>query len=705
MTFDDMTTSDWQGIALRWIESHPPPYRAPAGSRSPRSKRESDEWWRWTKELHEAGLATAHWPRAWGGGGATPQESRSIVEVLCAAGAPIALSDIGVSMVGPAIARAGSDAQREQHLAPIVAGTTGWTQLFSEPDAGSDLASLRTAARRVDGGWRIQGQKIWSTYAHIAEWGFLLARTESGEERHRAISVFLVPMKSEGITVRPIREITGDSDFNEVFFDDVFVDDDALLGAPGEGWKIAMDLLAEERSVTGRNIIGLRSELDRIASLSSPDPSTTSLIDSQLGRLCAASSAILASIVAARPGREPLAKVAFSELNIEVHQFALDILAQGIDVSESWSERWSDNYWNARAYTISGGSNEVLRNVVAKRMLGLTPEATSATLAPIAGDDSSLERDALRGLFESNPEPAMAWTSLVRDGWLDLLPGPLGNWDLVRSAITAVQVVAEQEHPVAYLGHLAANATLADIGLPLAHASSVATDASESGEHVAAILWGPVGNVTECVLGPLNGGLYLVELVNCDSHGAVAFDRGGTLARRLTTTKDSLQLLTADSELIERHQRRLALLLAADALGAAERSFQMARGYVSDRRQFGATLASNQAIQHRLADMFSAVSILRDILNASVEEFDEQGGDHLVWSAKCVAGERAVWTAEQAIQLHGGNGFTWEFGLHWSLARAQRTRLLLGGSSASNERVVRTYRERHRPHLTDWSQR
>jgi alkylation response protein AidB-like acyl-CoA dehydrogenase len=588
-------------------------------------------------------------------------------------------------------------------LPPIISGTTAWTQLFSEPDAGSDLAVLRTVAKRVEGGWRIQGQKIWSTYAHIADWGFLLARSEPNEERHRGISAFLVPMATEGVVINPLREITGDSDFNEVFFDDVFLEEDSLLGVAGHGWQIAMDLLAEERSVTGRNVIGLRSELDRLSSLSTADESLRILAESRLGQLCATSSAIMSTVAAARPGLEPLAKVLFSELNIEVHQFALDVLAHGMSAPEGWRARWADNYWNTRALTISGGANEVLRNVVAKRTLGIGPGSDSAPLPALETSEETLERTALKGLFETHNETDHSWSALVENGWLDLLPEPRGRWEFVGAAVSVAKIVAEEERRIGFVGHLGANAVLADIGLEHTHESLVATEAVVTDHGVRATAWGPLDNVSEFVLGPLNGALYRADSDDAQFGDSISFDREHALARQITLPLSSLRMISGDSLLIERHTRRLAILLAADALGSAERSFKRTRQYISERQQFGTKLASNQALQHRLFDMFAAVSVLRDLLDAAAEGFDGTSGEHLAWSAKSVAGDRATWVVEQAIQLHGGNGFTWEFGLHWSLGRAQRARLLLGGPTESYANAARTYRCRPRPMPTDWS--
>lgn len=326
----------------------------------------------WTRALHEAGLAVIRWPRQWGGSDASATDANAVAEVLAAAGAPLPLSDIGINLVGPSIMLAGTEDQRKTHLPPIASGSVVWTQLFSEPDAGSDLAAVRTRARPDGPAWVVNGQKVWSTYAHLADWGYLIARTGTMQERHRGLTIFLLPMDSRGIRVRPIRSIAGDFDFNEVFLEDVRLGPEQVLGEPGAGWQIAMGLLTEERHVTGRQVIGLAAEMDRLTSLIDADENPDFAF--LAGELCAEVAALL-SLTAAQEAQDGLAamtKIAFSELNIDVHQLALDFTASyRRPVPAGWRHRWLDSYWNTRGYTISGGSNEVLRNVIARRVLGL----------------------------------------------------------------------------------------------------------------------------------------------------------------------------------------------------------------------------------------------------------------------------------------------------------------------------------------------
>jgi alkylation response protein AidB-like acyl-CoA dehydrogenase len=210
-------------------------------------------WRQWQHMLFAAGYAGLTWAKEHGGQGLDERMRAIFTEECDRAGAPERLNIVGEDFAGPTIAHFGTAAQQERFLRPILTGEEIWCQLFSEPDSGSDLASLRTKATRADGGWRIQGQKIWTSRAQVAAHGILLARTGGGE-RHKGISYFLLPMDSEGVTIRPLAHMLGESEFNEVFLDEVFLPDSAVVGPVDGGWKIAMATLAFERVAiaTGR---------------------------------------------------------------------------------------------------------------------------------------------------------------------------------------------------------------------------------------------------------------------------------------------------------------------------------------------------------------------------------------------------------------------------------------------------------------------
>jgi alkylation response protein AidB-like acyl-CoA dehydrogenase len=373
--------------AVAWSNEHPPPIGAPAGSRAPTSPAEEAEWREWGEALHAAGLATLEWPREYGGAGATPAEVRAVKRVLRAAGQPLPLTDVALGMVGPAIMAYGTPEQKERFLPGIAAGTDVWTQLFSEPGAGSDLATLGLRARPgVDGGWVLDGQKVWSTYAHVARYGYLLARTDRQEDRHRALTMFLVPMDAPGVRVEPIRELTGSADFNEVFLDGVRVGPGAVLGEVDRGWAVSMSTLTDERAVVGGLVIGLEADAARLATVLDGLGEAALPFRRRLGEVLAEIAALTA--LSEDPpgppaGLESTGKVVFSELNVTLHQLALDLCAAHPDaVPEGWQQRWADNHTHTRGYTISGGANELLRTVMGARSPTLPSARCSAVRWP-----------------------------------------------------------------------------------------------------------------------------------------------------------------------------------------------------------------------------------------------------------------------------------------------------------------------------------
>ncbi|MCU1481291.1 MAG: acyl-CoA dehydrogenase [Subtercola sp.] len=360
--------------AVAWSNEHPPPIGAPGGNRTPSSAGEHDAWVQWTRDLHASGLATLHWPERWGGEDAGADDVRAVTRVLREAGMPLPLTDVALNLVAPSVMAYGTDEQKEHHLPRIGDGTAIWTQLFSEPEAGSDLASLRTRAVPDGDGWLINGQKVWNTYAHIAGWGLLLARTGEQSSRHKSLSMFLVPMDAPGIRVVPIVELTGDSDFNEVFFDDVHLGADALLGEVDGGWGVSMGTLAEERRVVGALVLGLEADARRLARV--VDDLGNAITDDLVVRLAEVLCDVDALVVLAKAGFpenfESAGKILFSEINIRLTQLGIDLgAAYPQAVPAGWVRRWADSYVYSRGYTISGGANELLRGVLARRALGL----------------------------------------------------------------------------------------------------------------------------------------------------------------------------------------------------------------------------------------------------------------------------------------------------------------------------------------------
>jgi alkylation response protein AidB-like acyl-CoA dehydrogenase len=322
---------------------------------------------------------------------ADPYEQRVLEQELGAAGVPHVL---GNPLVAGALKHFGTDDQRATYYPPMARGEHIWTQLFSEPDAGSDLTSLQTRATRIDDEYVVVGQKVWSTWAQWADYGYLLARTEPVEGA-AGITAFILDMHSPGVDVRPLREMTGTTDFNEVFFDEVRIPAANIIGAPGEGWRVAGASLAEERTGVGAagggggNDPGQRLvRLARRTRRQGRPAIEDGAVRQQIGDLAArsriqrhlgqrmATKAMKGQITAADA---PIAKIWFSELNLETTEAALALLGarsmvvEGDDLAEQ-DGRWQDAFLYARAWTIAGGSNEIMRNLIAERGLGLPRE-------------------------------------------------------------------------------------------------------------------------------------------------------------------------------------------------------------------------------------------------------------------------------------------------------------------------------------------
>jgi len=343
----------------------------------------------WTARLYEEQLVGVDWPVEYGGiADANPLHESIVGEELVRAGAPGPLGS--GQLAAAALIESGTQAQRDFFLPRIRRGQDIWCQLFSEPDAGSDLAGLRTRARADGDTFVIDGQKVWTTIGQHADWGYLLARTDPDAAKHAGITAFALDMASPGITVRPLREITGTSDFNEVFLDGVRVPADRVIGTINGGWRVATSSLAKERSGAGAGVtllgaldglLNLACELsvDGVPAIQRHD------VRQAIGALVAdvQVNGLVSAFVQSNQlhgsgdmGDAAISKIMFSEVNLALHEYGMSL--QGHDgvriehdgkaMDDGW---WQDAFLYARAFTIAGGSNEVLRNVIAERALGL----------------------------------------------------------------------------------------------------------------------------------------------------------------------------------------------------------------------------------------------------------------------------------------------------------------------------------------------
>ncbi|GAB88131.1 acyl-CoA dehydrogenase family protein [Gordonia rhizosphera] len=351
-------------------------------------------WSVWQRKLFDAGFAGLSWPTEFGGAGADAKVKAIFNEEMDRAGAPDRLNIIGEDFAGPTIVAFGDDDQKRRYLEPILTGDEIWCQLFSEPESGSDLASLRTKAIKVDGGWRVSGQKIWTSRAQIADNAILLARTGGGE-RHKGITYFLLPMTSEGITVRPLEHMLGEAEFNEVFLDDVFVPDSAVVGEVDGGWTVAMGTLAFERVgiATGRvnTKQAVADLIDQVKRTTTDEgraltakPEIRQRVADLYGRALTHYLIGQRVITGAASGQPPgpvtsIGKLYFCPLVEDIADFGLELsdfggqfgLAEDGDDADPDQQRWLRLAYQARGTAIAGGSTFIQRNIAAERVLGM----------------------------------------------------------------------------------------------------------------------------------------------------------------------------------------------------------------------------------------------------------------------------------------------------------------------------------------------
>ena len=344
---------------------------------------------RWERKLAQGGWTCVGWPRAHGGRGCSIEQQVIFFEEYARAGAPGRVGHIGEGLTAPTLIAFGSESQRARYLPGIVAGTEFWCQGYSEPGAGSDLANVKTKARFDEqrGVWVLNGQKVWTSLAHEADYCFVIARTDPDSVAHQGLGFFLVKMDQPGIEVRPIQQITGTSEFNEVFFDDAQCDADDIVGQPGDGWKVAMGLLGFERGVsTLGQQMAFQNELDQIVALArangaARDPALRQRIaQAHIGLKIMRYNAMrmLSGSADGSLQREALIyKLYWASWHRDLGELAMDVLGPECDILEGAPyelSRLQSMYLFVRSDTIYGGTNQIQRNIIAERGLGMPKE-------------------------------------------------------------------------------------------------------------------------------------------------------------------------------------------------------------------------------------------------------------------------------------------------------------------------------------------
>ena len=381
---DTPELAEFRAKVRAWIDEHraeAPVVRGPDAIKDDGERLTAHR--KWQGRLAEAGLAAVTWPPEYGGQGLGPLHQVIVGQEINRAGIPGILDVIGIGMLGPTIIAHGTEDQKQRYLAAMLAGDDVWCQLFSEPAAGSDLAGIQARAKlQDDGTWRLSGQKVWTTNAHFAAYGLLLARTNPDVPKHKGLTMFIVPMDAEGVTIRGLRQISGEAEFNEVFFDDVHLSEDAAVGAVDNGWMVALTTLMFERVTIGAGAEAMGYRADRFAKALAADEHARNdhEVRKRFGELSAELLAIrytgyrtLTAIVKGQiPGPEAgLAKVTTVNAAIAAGDLIADVMGP-----EALNE---DSEW---AYLISflpglksaGGTEQILRNTIGERVLGLPSE-------------------------------------------------------------------------------------------------------------------------------------------------------------------------------------------------------------------------------------------------------------------------------------------------------------------------------------------
>ena len=376
--------------ARAWLEANVPP---PGALRSLDTAEGFDDHRVFERQLFDARWSVVSWPKAYGGREVGIMDWLIFEEEYYRAGGPRRVSQNGIFLLAPTMFEYATDAQLERYMAKMASGEEIWCQGWSEPDAGSDLAGIRSKATKTDGGWLLSGQKTWCSRGAFAHRCFGIFRTDPSAERHRGLTYFLIPMDAPGVTVRPIAQLDGETGFAEVFFDEVFVPDEEVLGTIGDGWKVAMATAGSERGISLRSPARYTEAADKLVDLLLATPvdeghhldPRSAIADEVMKAYADAQAYKLHTYMTATKVREghtvgaeaSATKIFWSETDVAIHRAALRLLGEsaelevddgrgGTDLSE-----WLDGYLFALSGPIYAGTNEIQRNVVAERMLGL----------------------------------------------------------------------------------------------------------------------------------------------------------------------------------------------------------------------------------------------------------------------------------------------------------------------------------------------
>jgi len=677
-----------------------------------------DAWLRgydldFTKALAERGWIGITWPTELGGGGRSNSARLVVTEELLRVGAPVAAHWIADRQIGPAILRYGSTHLQQTYLPRIAAGEVTFCLGMSETESGSDLASVRTTATPVDGGWRVRGAKIWTSQAHRSTHAYLLARTDRGDHKHEGLTEFIVDMAAPGVAVRPIFDLRGNHHFNEVTFDDVFVPADHVLGRPGEGWQQVTEQLSFERGGMERVLSTYPLLAQALATLRDrpTDPGTAVRIGSALAQLAGLRALAWEVSVAMDAGHAPVQQAAvLKDLGTAFEREVADLvreltLCEPDPAAGGLPGLLAGGILSAPGFTIRGGTSEVLRTVIARGAVRDKPRH--------AGDLDAVADDVLHDHGGDPPEAsrsglAAVWRTVCSLGWphvgVDAAAG--GQDGTLADLAVLLTAVGRHAVPVPLAETAAAAQLLAASGIDLGAVDTVSTVAlpphahaqvsqggvdlprlDRTGEHPAV-----TGTVTRVPWASHARRIVGYAADTDDTPVAFILDSGASGVRVEPGTnlaaepRDDLLLDATPVQLlptaprVEHAQALVSLLRAIGIVGALQRAYEHTREHVQLREQFGRPLVRFQAVGHGLAALYSQLALAEATVRSAVAVLDadtREGSpfnDHLdpaarVHTARVVSGAAATEAARLAHQLHGAMGVTREHPLHLTTRR------------------------------------
>jgi alkylation response protein AidB-like acyl-CoA dehydrogenase len=711
-----------------WLQVNVPTGLKPAGTAEGFAQHVA-----WEKQLVAAGYGAIHWPVAYGGRGAGPVEQAIFEEEYLRAGGPERVTVVGHNLFGPTLMRHGTPEQRDRWLPGVLSADVIWSQGYSEPDAGSDLAALSTRADRDGDHLVVNGQKIWTSHGVFADWIFALVRTDASGRKHDGITMLAIDLGSDGIEVRPIRQLDGHTGFAEVFFTDVRVPVDQVIGDIGDGWRVAMTALEFERDAPAAAPARYHRDLQELCAIvRARGLDGDDVVRDQLGRLAAEVDAYehhaertLATLVAGGDlgPASSLTKLAWSELERDLYTTGRELLGpagEHLDALPGLADPdgWRTRYWYARAATIYAGTSEIQKGIIAQRVLGLPrtadAEPRDAVALPVDvrfSEEQLALRDVARELFAK-----VSSVTRLRDLHDGADPGTDAWQQIVDVGLTGIGVPAElgglggpgasdgghagSDGAHAEVDEPAGNATdlvlvLEEAGRaclpePLASTMAVAvpvlsaSDTDQAAEVLRAIAAGSatvgtwladeptlVGDAHGWILREHDDSLLLLPADALRDVRAVPSEDG---TRRLVqaTIDPAAGTVLGGPDLVVRARTLAAAATAAELVGVCAHLFDQTLAYAKLRRQFESPIGAFQAVAHELAELFVLLESARGAARHAARRIAADGDDasRAAHVAKAAANEAARRIETSALQLHGGIGFTWEHDLHLWLKRA-----------------------------------